>query len=207
MQRELLRRIVDGELKLFDFAYTFTYVSKFHDENNAAFVQRVLVPFYNDVVRLSRLALEAEEEAAEQATISKTRPAPYHFVHPQRISELKGIKSPSWDLSRLIQLCTEIDICYQQECYLAVATLTRAIIDHVPPIFGANSFSEVANNYGGGGKSFRDAMQHLANSARKIGDSHLHVQIRPKEVLPNATQVNFARELDVLLAEIVRLLS
>jgi hypothetical protein len=49
-------------------------------------------------------------------------------------------------------------------------------------------------------------MGNLETAARKIGDAHLHTQVREREVLPNATQVNHASQLDLLLAEIVRLL-
>lgn len=64
----------------------------------------------------------------------------------------------------------------------------------------------MANNYGDGGKSFKDAMKRLDSSLRSIADSYLHVQVRSKEVLPTRIQVNFAQELDVLLQEIVRVL-
>ena len=67
------------------------------------------------------------------------------------------------------------------------------------------NFGEVANNYAAT-KSFRESMQHLENSARNIGDAHLHVQIRKRESLPTPTQVNFSNDLDVLLGEIVRIL-
>ena len=56
-------------------------------------------------------------------------------------------------------------------------------LDHIPPLFGFNSFNEVANNYGG--KSFRGNMQHLQNSLRNIADNHLHSHIRKNEILPN----------------------
>lgn len=92
-----------------------------------------------------------------------------------------------------------------QSCYLAVASLTRALIDHVPPVFGVGSFAEVANNYSGGSKSFKDLMGYLNNSARKIGDAHLHTQLRSKENLPTKTQVNFSNSLDMLLSEIIRI--
>jgi len=128
------------------------------------------------------------------------------MVDPARLEELRAVKSPKFDLTRLLALCEELNLCYANRAYMAVAALTRALLDHVPPIFGHASFKEVANNYAGA-RSFRESMQHLEGSARKVGDAHLHVQIRPKEVLPNATQVNFASDLDVLLAEIVRLLS
>ncbi len=83
--------------------------------------------------------------------------------------------------------------------------LTRGLLDHVPPIFGKTTFSEVANNYGGGGKSFRETMHHLENAARKIADAHLHTPIRESETLPVAQQVNFSPQLDVLLSEIIRI--
>ncbi len=67
------------------------------------------------------------------------------------------------------------------------------------------TFSEVANNYGGGGKSFRETMRHLENASRKVADAHLHIPIRKSEALPTAQQVNCAQQLDVLLSEIVRI--
>jgi hypothetical protein len=124
----------------------------------------------------------------------------------ERIEQLRTIQSGEFDLSKLIELCKEINNCFQVESYMAVAMLVRAILDHVPPIFGCKNFAEISNNYAGGSKSFKQSMQHLEMSSRKIADSHLHTQIRKSEILPNRTQVNFSNDLDVLLAEIVRLL-
>jgi hypothetical protein len=81
----------------------------------------------------------------------------------------------------------------------------RAILDHVPPLFSSNTFAEVASSYPGG-KSFKESMAHLEKSARKIADSHLHQRIRQQEVLPTRTQIDFSRDLDVLLGELVRVL-
>jgi len=133
-------------------------------------------------------------------------PSTAPFVDPTRLAELRAIRSLEFDLSKLIRYCDELNSNYDEGCFLAVPILGRAILDHVPPIFGCKSFSEVANNYSSGSKSFKQSMAHLANSLRKIADAYLHVQIRKSEVLPNRTQVNFSSDLDVLLAEIVRLL-
>jgi hypothetical protein len=127
------------------------------------------------------------------------------YVDPYRINELRSIKSSSYDLSKLIVLCEEINKCYKMECYFAVAMLVRSILDHVPPIFGQKTFTEVANNYKEA-RSFKEAMHNLDGSSRKIADSFLHVQIRAKEALPNKTQVNFSNNLDVLLSEIARVI-
>ena len=127
------------------------------------------------------------------------------FVAYERIEQLAAIKSPSFDLTKLIQLCRELNYCYADECYLAVGMLIRSILDHVPPIFGVNEFVKVANNYNGG-ISFKSSMAILQNSSRKIADAFLHIPIRVSETLPTKNQVAFGADLDVLLGEIVRLL-
>jgi hypothetical protein len=131
--------------------------------------------------------------------------AKHDYVAPSRIDELRAIRNKNFDLARLIRLCEELNSTWTQDSHHATAMLVRAIMDHVPPIFGAATFAAVANNYTGS-KSFKETMAGLDSAARKIGDAHLHTQIRPKEVLPTATQVNFSQTLDVLLAEIVRIL-
>jgi hypothetical protein len=128
-----------------------------------------------------------------------------HYVNLKRLIQLKSIKSSEYDLKKLIQLCEEINIAHQNNCYMTIAMILRAIIDHSPPIFKVNTFPEVASNYKGT-KSFKKAMDHLNNSLRNIADSHLHIQIRRKEDLPTFNQVNFIADLDLLLSEIVRIM-
>ena len=124
------------------------------------------------------------------------------YIDRRRLQALKK-KQGKFDFSRLIQMLTELDYASSAENYISVILLTRAVLDHVPPIFGLNIFTEIANNHGT--KSFKGSMSHLENSSRKIADSYLHTKIRSKESLPNKTQVNFSNDLDVLLAEIVRI--
>lgn len=139
----------------------------------------------------------------ENSKKEKKKSNKFEFVNSERIEELKTITSTKFDFSKLIAYCEEINHCYQNECYLAVAMLTRAIIDHIPPIFNVNDFQNV---YGQNGtKSFKEHMIHLDKSSRKIADSYLHSHIRNKESLPNHTQVNFSQDIDVLLAEICRI--
>ena len=136
--------------------------------------------------------------------MTQTSPSEYTFVDEVRIADLRHTTSSQHDLRKLIALCGELNQCYRSQCYHAVAALTRAVLDHVPPIFGHQNFAAVANRYGS--KSFKDCMTQLETMARKIGDMHLHTQIRERESLPTRTQVNFSQAVDVLLAEIVRLL-
>src|SRR3989344_5204788 len=123
------------------------------------------------------------------------------YLDKKRFQALKK-KTGKLDFSRLLQMLTELDQAFSIEIYFSVILLVRPTLDHVPPFFNLNTFAEVANNYGT--KSFKDSMSHLENSSRKIADSYLHTKIRNKETLPNKTQVNFSNDIDVLLAEIIR---
>ena len=126
------------------------------------------------------------------------------FIDPNRVEELKALHSTKFDFSKLIRLCEELNAAFASGSYFAVAILGRALVDHVPSIFGQRTFGEVANNYAGA-KSFKGSMQTLDRSLRNIADQHLHSPIRSSETLPNARQVDFGNDLDVLLSEIVRL--
>jgi hypothetical protein len=127
------------------------------------------------------------------------------YVAQSRIDDLAGLSAPRFDVTKLLELLRELTDCQERRCYFAIAALVRTILNHVPPIFGYKTFAEVTANYGGG-KSFKDSMVRLEESARSIADQHLHAMIRARESTPTLTQVDFSNELDVLLAEIVRTL-
>jgi hypothetical protein len=156
------------------------------------------------------LTLSREAKALDNLSdLAKTMgpqvlPKELNLIALSRIEELQKLPSTTFDFRKLIRLCEELNIAAREGCHFATAALTRATVDHVPPLFGKKNFSEVANNYAGT-KSFREAIEHLDNAAKKVADGHLHTQIRKSETLPTAQQVNFASGLDVLLSEIVRI--
>lgn len=127
------------------------------------------------------------------------------YVDAKRLEELRSISSTRCDLTRLIRLCEELNIAHHHNAWMTSAMAVRGIVDHVPPVFSCSNFAAVANNYAGS-QSFRQHMQHLDNSLRRVADAHLHVQIRSSESLPTFVQVDFRADLDALLAEVVRIL-
>lgn len=175
-----------------------THVDSFYDQPAIA-VRRVILT--KRLHWLSQVPSRLNQEADDPTGSSKSAV----FVDSIRLEELCKIKNPNFDLTKLIRLCEELNICSKSGGLMASIMLVRAIIDHVPPIFGCSRFADVANQYAGS-KSFKDSMLHLDNSSRKIADQHLHCHIRKSETLPTLTQVNFSNDLDVLLAEIVRIL-
>lgn len=129
------------------------------------------------------------------------------FIADIRIDELRRLSSADFDFQKLIRICEELNSSYENGNYYATAMLTRGLLDHVPPLFGHPTFAQLANNYGGGGRSFKEAMQHLDGATRKVSDGHLHMSIRKSETLPTPQQVYCAPQLDVLLSEIVRIVN
>lgn len=131
----------------------------------------------------------------------KTHP----YVAEERIAELAEIENTAFDTAKLIRLLRELNVAYNNDAHFTTGILVRAVIDHIPPIFGFVTFPEVANNYNGT-KSFKSAMRRLNDSLRNLADSYLHVQIRRVESLPTLNQVDFRAELDALLSEVSRVL-
>jgi hypothetical protein len=127
------------------------------------------------------------------------------YVNQQRIEDLKSLTSLQYDLSKLIQICLELNTNWIAGNYFTVGLLLRTIINHVPPIFGEfTTFDSVLAQYGG--ISFKKSIKVLNESLRGIADGYNHQTIRKKESLPTPQQVDFRPNLDVLLSEIVCIL-
>jgi len=161
---------------------------------------------YHSVEEAAGIVRAAVETIRSEAAIGPLNAgsAEPPYVSPARISELRAINSMAWDLRKLIRFCEEINAAYHNGNFLSVAMLLRAIADHVPPIFGAQSFAHYAASCAG--RSHQGSMKHLQGSLRNIADGILHQQIRQRESLPTASQVDFRQDLDVLLGEVVRVL-
>jgi len=136
-----------------------------------------------------------------EAAPAQNRPA---YVASVRIAELRASPRTRWDLGRLEQLCVELNVAHDGACHMATALLVRAILDHVPPIFGLASFDEVAQQYDGAGPGFKQKMHRLQHLSRKVVDWHLNRPIGSSEILPTQADVDFRSPLGELLGEVVR---
>jgi len=201
LQRELLKRMADDRILWWRFCIDFANGGPGLDTNIQKLKEQLFRPFYRDFVRALEIEIAPETSTASSGAPTATPIS--MLIDEARLSEVRTLKVAGYDLARLVRLCEELNACYKVSAYHAVIMLTRAILDHVPPLFGCKNFAEVASNYAGA-KSFKQSMAHLQGGARNIADLHLHGQVRAVESLPNATQVNFSQDLDLLLAEIVR---
>ena len=155
---------------------------------------------------IKRCAITAKEKLEEKPdTPPGTAGSGDGYVNTVRIQALKELSAPRFDPKRLIRLLEELNDVHAAGCHMATAMVVRSILDHVPPVFELENFSQVGNNFSGT-KSFKKSMQHLDTSLRNIADNHLHSQMRRREDLPTFHQVDFRAELDLLIGQVITLL-
>jgi len=192
-------------------AFNPAYQQQFAADLNMIHVNlsaQTAVPLANRMRTTLNKAIEQirhEIDISSQPEAIKLITAQKDYIHQDRIKELRGISTDQFDLCKLLKFCEELNNSYRANNLFAIILLTRALIDHVPPIFGVKTFNEVVNNYSGT-KSFKENMERLNSSSRKIADQHLHTPIRNSESIPTINQVDFSNDIDVLLAEIYRIL-
>ena len=159
-----------------------------------------------DILAKGGFIIKKDKDRSHKMILVNSNNTPPPYISDEIISSLRTINS-KYDLSKLIELCEEINKCYNDKSYYAVGILNRVILDHIPPVFGHfEKFKEVFNSYSGS-RSFREHIENLDLLTRKVADDYAHGLIKAKENLANPIQVNFSSSFDVLLHEIIRILS
>jgi hypothetical protein len=123
------------------------------------------------------------------------------FIDSSIIESLQQVKSKKYDLTKVIEFCQEINSTFNSGQYLATTLLIRALINHIPPIFGFEKFNQVVAQ---STKSRRELFRPLDETARDVADLHTHDTIRSKENLPTKRQLEpFKPNVELLLQEIL----
>ena len=123
------------------------------------------------------------------------------FVDQGLFEKLSSINSKKFDLKKLLKFIIELNHSYQCEHYLSSVLLIRAVMNHIPPIFNATSFSQVVAN---SKRSIKSILSILEDGARPIADLHTHMMIRKMEPIPTINQVEpYKAAFELLLNEII----
>lgn len=123
------------------------------------------------------------------------------FVDPSVIDALRKSTNKRYDLSKVVRFCEELNSSYSAGNYLASTLLIRALLNHVPPVFGHTTFLQVASE---APRPVGVPLKLLEEECRKVADLHTHLTIRCKENLPTRSQLDpFQAGLEVLLQEIL----
>lgn len=131
---------------------------------------------------------------------------PKTYVDVPLIEELDQLDMTCpWSLDKLLDLARELNSNYAADQPYACHMLLRAILDHVPPVFGYQKFAQVVSNHSWGVTDSK-YVKKLAE-ARNASDDVLHRQIGTRrsrigmEDLPPRPYVN------ALLQELLNVLS
>ncbi len=123
------------------------------------------------------------------------------FVAPELIAALRAATPTQFDFKKLIAFCEELNDAYRREAYLSTALLIRAVMNHVPPVFGQTTFAAVVAQ---AGRSIKPMLERLESEARPIADLHTHILMRARETLPTKNQVEpFKGAFELLLHEVL----
>lgn len=146
-------------------------------------------------------AIDHLREAAAEPDYEVSLAEASSFIAPEVMGTLKATPSSKFDLRKLVRFCEELDDAYRRGSYLSAILLIRAVMNHVPPVFGQISFAAVAAN---SGRSVKPMLERLEREARPIADLHSHILIRSRESLPSRNQVEpYKGSFELLLQEVI----
>ncbi|MFF0094834.1 hypothetical protein ACFYSF_33495 [Streptomyces canus] len=99
------------------------------------------------------------------------------YIDLALLNELeKAAQSTTWNLSRLIALCRELNHNYTADMPHAAAAMIRTILDHIPPVFNGHKDFKVVAAQHPFGKTDKAHAQELVRF-KAIADDALHRQI------------------------------
>jgi len=147
------------------------------------------------------VAVDALKEAAKDPNYSTRAASNAAFLNSEVLMRLKAVQSSRLDPGKLVKMCEELNDAYARGNYISSVLLLRAIINHIPPVFGADTFSEVVAQ---AGRSVKAILTRLNEDARPIADLHTHMLMRRKENLPTKNQIEpYKTSFEVLIQEVL----
>jgi hypothetical protein len=132
-------------------------------------------------------------------------PTPSPYVNAQVIDAIRAKQGQStFEITKLLGLIDELNDNYARRNSYASHMLLRAVLDHVPPIFGCKDFAEVVNNYSWG-RTDKRYIKRLADF-RDQADDALHRQVSTKPDVLDFDDMPASVNVDRLLQECAELL-
>jgi hypothetical protein len=124
------------------------------------------------------------------------------FIDPALLERIRRLQSKKFNLAKLVRFAEELNENYDRGNYLSCTLLIRAIINHVPPLFGCTTFGQVAAS---SPKSVKALLNQLEEGARDVGDLHTHDTVDRFSTPPTRNQLEpYKPPMEILFNEIER---
>lgn len=147
------------------------------------------------------VVIDTLNEAAQNPNYAANVASNAAFLNTELLIQLKAVQGARLDLTKLVKMCEELNDAYARGNFISSALLLRAVMNHVPPVFGATTFSEVVAH---AGRSVKAILARLNEEARPIADLHTHFLMRANEHLPTKNQLEpYKAGFEVLIQEVL----
>lgn len=147
----------------------------------------------------------APVEAEQPPTITPGR-GPYVGLALLDDLEKAAQTSTQWQLHKLIALCQGLNDAYEAGNPYVCAAMIRAVLDHIPPVFGQPDFKQVAAQYSFTVRRTDKAHAQNLEAFRPIGDDVLHRPIGPRVPVITMDNIPAPLRLNAVLHELLLLL-
>ncbi|MEY9816339.1 hypothetical protein RKD21_006596 [Streptomyces albogriseolus] len=134
-----------------------------------------------------------------------TAPEREPYVDPALLDHLEeAAKATKWQVHKLIALCQGLNDAFVAENPYVCAAMIRAVLDHIPPVFGHADFKHVAAQHPFG----RTDRAHAANLSafKAIGDDVMHRPIGPSVPRVSMDDIPRPLRLNAMLHELLAVL-
>ncbi|MFE2165434.1 hypothetical protein ACFXB3_10240 [Streptomyces sp. NPDC059447] len=144
------------------------------------------------------------EQLAAAAAEERER-APY--VDSGLLDELvEAGRKTTWKVHKLVALCQGLNAAYEAGNPYVCAAMIRAILDHIPPLFGQSDFKQVAAQHPFAMQRTDKAHAQALAGSKSIGDDVMHRPIGPSVPVVSMGDIPEPVRLNAVLLELLALL-
>ncbi|MEW2127947.1 hypothetical protein AB0891_29980 [Streptomyces sp. NPDC007259] len=162
------------------------------------------------VDRTSKAVLaEAAKFAPASVTLEASAVAPERgpYIDLALLDDMEqAAANTKWKVHKLIALCQGLNDAYAAGNPYVCAAVIRAVIDHIPPVFGKPDFKQVASQHMFAIKRTDKAHAQYLADFKTIGDDVMHRPIGPNVPVITMNDIPAPIRLNAILREMVPLL-
>ncbi|MEV6500017.1 hypothetical protein [Streptomyces prunicolor] len=152
-------------------------------------------------------AAEIAPTPVEAAEPEGSTPGRGTYVDPALLDDLENAAQVStWKVHKLVALCQGLNDAYAAGNPYVCAAMIRAVLDHIPPVFGHTDFKQVAAQYSFTVRRTDKAHAQYLETFRPIGDDVLHRPISPRVPVVTMDDIPAPLRLNAVLHELLLLL-
>jgi hypothetical protein len=163
-------------------------------------------PSFTKIPAATRRIIETIETANETDKPLPSNPSKQNTEIPSYIPDeisknlTESAKNRGYDISKLKTILSELNDATKRDKAQSSHALIRTLLDHITPLFGYESFSQVANNYGWSSTD-KKRIKELQTLFRFDADDSLHSPISSRNTAVDMHSIGLIRRTIIKILE------